>query len=335
MKCSAGVAVTAVLVLLASALTMLGPIAMVFAYHSMDFTSAAPNTQPLPPGFNPDSLRYFGYGACAFFLALGALGAASGVGLLRLWRWARYSVITFGGSLIVFGVMSVLFVLLIPLPGLEKDARIMTEVRAGLSFFYSLWIVVGLWFVLLFTRKKIAEQFRNANSVSIPSLRPVSITVIAWFMLFGSLSIPLCILMHYPAVLLGLIFTGTGASAVYIGYALIYLAIGIGLLRFKPVALWASVVFFAIGALNALILMLPGPKARYLQVMSRFAPSATGGPNPLLSSGAFFPFVMIVGAITVGIPLYFLLTRRKRFFEAAARVNSSSSQMPLPPGTLA
>jgi hypothetical protein len=325
MKCSAGVAVTAVLVLLGSALTMLGSIGMVFVYHSINFASAPP-TQQLPPGFTPDTMRYFGYGLCALFLALGSLGAATGIGLLQLWRWARYSIITFGAVLALVGLMSALVMLLITLPG--PDASLLLGMRIGFALFYGLWVALGIFFIVFFTRKKIVDQFKGgANVISAPPLRPVSITVIAWFMITSATVFPTCLVTHYPALLFGFVLTGVAATV--LSYGILYLVLGIGLLRYKIAALWGTVGILALGVLNGLILMLPGPKARYFELMRSFSPA---GQNPFLESVAFYPFMMGVGIVSVGIPLYFLLTRRNRF-EAASLVNSSSPQLPSPPAT--
>ena len=55
----------------------------------------------------------FAYGSAPGSVLYGALGIATGIGLLRAWRWARVSMLVFGSLIIAFGtIVGVGFVVL-------------------------------------------------------------------------------------------------------------------------------------------------------------------------------------------------------------------------------
>jgi hypothetical protein len=313
MKCSVGVAIAAVVVLLGSAFAFLGAFAMLYgAIGPMQDTTLDPGSAP--PGFTPERMRAVVIGMSIFMFALASLGTATGVGLIRLWRWARYSIITFGGILTAIGAVSLVFFLLVPmpLPGSQGNPGIATAVRVGLSLFYGAWVAFGLWFVLFFSRKKIADQFRGGAAETQP-LRPVSITVIGWLMILAVPGCAMGLAMHAPGIFLGVVLRGGSATAFYTGYAAIYAILGIGLLRLKPMAYWVTLGLHVIALVNVLTLLIPSVWQRYMNVIQLTFPAyMTQTPSviQIVALGS--------GLVTIGVTLYFLLTRQKRFLEACA-----------------
>jgi hypothetical protein len=92
----------------------------------------------------------------AFLLAQAALGIFTGVGLLRLRNWARISALVWAGITVPFALLIVFIMLLVPLPvppRPEAPAHLMLFLRFFLVLFYGIPLGVGIWWLILFTRK--------------------------------------------------------------------------------------------------------------------------------------------------------------------------------------
>jgi len=61
---------------------------------------------PGPASSLPPAMRYMMLGTQAFMMCLSAFGIATGVGLLYLRKWARISILTWGGLSVFFGVIA-------------------------------------------------------------------------------------------------------------------------------------------------------------------------------------------------------------------------------------
>lgn len=138
--------------------------------------------------------------------------------------------------------------------------------------------------------------------------RPLSITVIGLYMLFGAYSMLTNVFTHAPAFLLGLDFRGWKAAVFFLAMGTLDVVIGIGLLRLTPWSRVLAIYFFLFRALNTLLtLALPVSRARFEESVdvlraSRGRPPA---PWPVIWFGTVFYLCLV---------LWFLITRKEAFF---------------------
>jgi hypothetical protein len=156
-----------------------------------------------------------------------------------------------------------------------------------------------------------------------PSVRPLSITIIAWFLLVTCLFIPMNLFLHSPVILFVTILTGWRAVMFVLVVGLVNVYVGTALLRMHPAARLIGIGYFIFGLLNAgVFYFAPGGRARitklleFQQSMFPWMPSQANSPFQV----DIMPF-LIVGAI-VGlalslVPVYFLATAKPAFDKAA------------------
>jgi len=345
MKRSVGVTVIAVLSLVGSLLTLLMGILMAVALAVMPATP--PAEFPVPPMFLKAMLLV----VVLIYLMAAAWGIATSIGLLNLRNWARLSIIVFSVLLILMSGFSGLMLLSAPMfpnPS-EANPSVMAAVRILMGAFWAAQLGIGIWWLVFFNRAKVKQQFVPAGSplpppaseifaahppqISVPPItprrpqRPLSLTILAWFLLAACLFLPLNVALHSPAFVLTKIVTGRPAVLYYLAVMALHLYIGIGLLRLKPLARTVGVGYFTFAFINAAVFYLaPGARVRMQQLLdSQFTLfpwmrawqsqwQTQFNPMPSLIVGALF------GLALLAVPLYFLITRKQAFEKAASAV---------------
>lgn len=262
--------------------------------------------------------------------------------------------IVFSVLLILIGGFSGLLSLVVPIPSTPSNAvhsSLMANVRILMGVFWLTLMGIGIWWLVFFNRPKVKQQFVQFSQViggdSTPQIaypvqsaplnttaagvaeRPLSITILAWLLLVGSLFIPLNLVLRLPAILFTRLVTGWPAILFYVIYAAVQLCIGVGLLRLRPAARTAAISYFTFGLVNAAVFYFaPGGHSRALALMenqrSMFPwmrpfvnqPELHFDPTPLLVVGA------IAGLVLCTVPLYFLITRKLAFERSAADLES-------------
>jgi hypothetical protein len=347
MKRSAGVTVITILSLIGSALTF----AMGIVTLAVMVLAPAPHSNQFPG--SPIFLKTILVLGALVYLLPAVWGIVTGIGLWRLKSWARISIIVFAVLLSVTGGFAGLTSFFVPYPvepngGL--DPSVVTGIRIAMGLFWLTLLGIGIWWMIFFNRPKVKMQFvrptpqfadastlqtadplQNAAVGAIPGTaeRPLSITILAWLLLAGCVFMPLGIALHAPAVLFTKLLTGWSAASVFLVFSAIQLWIGIGLLRLKPAARMAAIIYFVFGAVNTAIFYLaPGSHTRLAALL---ATEQTMFPwmQPLQSQPQFLfdPAPMLViggvaGAVAATIPLYFLITRKAAYEKAAADLGS-------------
>ena len=349
MKRSVGVTVIAVLALLGSVLTLLmGILTAVFAV-----VAPLPTQRefPAPPVFFKVMLL-----AASLICVLPAVwGILTSIGLFRLKNWARISTIVFSVLLILMGISPLLGWLLssfMPFPTGTADPSVMTVVRVSMGVLGSGQVGIGIWWLVFFTRPRVKQQFvpvpETTAATQSPSVNPIeaqpvsvttagqnspkgpiSVTIIAWFLLISCPFAPINLVLHTPAILFTKVLEGWSADLYYVVVGFLILYIGVGLLRLEPVALKVAVGYFLFTLVNsAVFLLAPGARARMVALVER--QQATSPWMELWQGQSAFrfdltPFIVIgasVGTIFLVAQLYFLITRREAF-ETAARARQS------------
>jgi len=325
MQRSTGVTVIAILSLIGSTLTF--GIGIVLALVMTRGPLPRSNDFPGSPVF----FKIVLVGVVLMYLLPSGWGIASGIGLLRLKNWARVSMIVFSVLLIVMGVFSVL-PSLFPISSISNkpaDASAMAAVRVFMGVFSLALAGIGIWWLVFFTRPKVREQFLSApvvlsgepvTSVGMLRRRPLSITIIAWWLLAGCLFIPLNLWLHSPAILFTKVVTSRPAAATYyLVIGALHLYLGIGLLRLRPTARTAGIAYFVFGFVNAAVFYFaPGGHARmlaFLELLQSVYPWMRSWQNPALQA-QLAPYLIVgavVGLVSLLVPLYFLITRRQAF----------------------
>jgi hypothetical protein len=346
MRRSVGVSVIAVLSLLGSAFTLLMGVLMLFVF----FLAPPPRADTFPG--SPAFFKAIMIGAALVYMLPAGWGIASSIGLFKLKNWARISILIFSVLLIVmslFGGLTSLVMAFFPLPSNQDlDPSIMARVSIFMAVFWSGFLGVGIWWLVFFNRAKVKQQFVPAQpalaigpsiespypmpdapvtAATSPARRPLSLTILAWFMLVGCLFIPVRLLLHYPAVLLTRLVTGWPAAFFFIAVAALQLFIGIGLLRVKPAARTVAVAYYLFLFVNSAVFYLaPGARLRMLDLMQR-SQAMFPWMQPWPQQGAFpfdaTPFLILGacgGLIGLLVPLYSLITRKQAFEKAAAEL---------------
>jgi hypothetical protein len=175
------------------------------------------------PG-SPVTFKAFMAAASLVYLLPSIWGVATAIGLWRLKNWARISMIVFSVILIFMGAVSGLVMLVMPFPSAPPPApnpSVMAGIRIVMGGFWLTLLGIGIWWLVFFTRAKVAEQFARpsvaySEALSLQEIplingrvpgqtavsagkRPLSITIIAWLLLAGCVFIPMAMVFRVPA----------------------------------------------------------------------------------------------------------------------------------------
>jgi hypothetical protein len=249
-----------------------------------------------------------------FFVLCAAIGIATSLGLFRLRRWARISLLLFAGLLTLVGLCTPILLLTIQLPQVAgQDPMIPTFVKTAMAAFYLFLAAIGVWWLVFFNLPAIKAQFADGGATASTSARPLSITCVAGMLIFGALCLPFSLLMQFPAVMFGRLVMGWPATLWYIALAGVGLYVGVGLLRLDPRCRRLAIYSVAFGALNTVpFYLFPGSAERMAEMVQHlpagFRPPANQ-PLPLPNHWVSVVFMLA----SVGLQLYFLVTRRAAF----------------------
>jgi len=268
---------------------------------------------PRDAGMPPVALKVMGAAMGAVSAGLGVWGIWTAVGIFRRRGWARISILVFAALLVFMGAGALLAVLVMPFPvtpGVSVSARAMENVRWGIAGFYGAVGLIGVWWLILFNRGATKEYFAGREPES-ESARPLSVSIIGWYLVIGGAGSVLGAAVPVPAVLFGLLFTGWLKLAVCAAYIAVGIYLGIGLLRLREQArLWSIVYFCALAANTVVSLARPGIMQQMQRAMPAFFPAAA---MPQLERMWVYG---LIGAAACAVPIWFLVRRRAAFRHA-------------------
>ncbi|MGH9415010.1 MAG: hypothetical protein ACRD01_00115 [Terriglobales bacterium] len=252
-------------------------------------------------------------GMAAVYLLPAAWGILTGIALLRMRLWALASTLVFGifllGGGAGLGVVAVR-------PELPAPAEMAAAVRAFLLVTALCVGLLGLWWVVYCSRRRVRAQFLGRGGWE---RRPFSISLLGWAAVIGGCCCPLAMLAPHPAAtFLGWSVAAGTARVVYGVLAVIEFAVGLGLLRLRPWARGTGLALFALWILNSIVLWV-FPKA------IQHTLDAAVASNPAAAAAANVPDMLfgimllstVGGAVTGLFCLYFLWTRRPAFYPPA------------------
>jgi hypothetical protein len=323
MNRSVGVTVTAVVVLFGSGLTLLAGVMMLFASSS---------DLPIPEN-QVHFLKYFMVFLALVLFAAAAWGIASGTGLMRLREWSRISMLVFSALLLFVCIPGLLMFLFMPFPPLgtapspELTKEMLAATRIFMVVLYGILAALGGWWIYFFNKRSTKDQFLKVRipglegmpgaEVISPYARPLSITLIAWWLLISGFIGVLGLSVNPPVFFLGYFFKGTYASMLMLALALVQSLIGFGLLKLRPWGRTLAIYYFQFLIFNSLTMVLiPGTQARFEQAMSEMLSDMQGTlgtpPSPM--------HVPIWFGVLFAVPLLSLLlwivVSRKDVFQA-------------------
>jgi hypothetical protein len=192
----------------------------------------------------------------------------------------------------------------------------MAAVHIVMAAFYFFLITIAVWWIYLFNKASVKQQFLGGFPAAGLPRRPLSITLVACFLLISGVKSLVLMPLRMPASLLGFILTGWEASLFYLFYAAVQLWLGLGLLKLKPWSRTLAVYVFLFNIANALLfVLLPGRIERVVAISMSHVPPAMRAQAA--SRVAFSKLRMQAGfgtsVILNAIAIWFLITRRKAF----------------------
>ena len=322
MKRAGGVVASGVVSIIGSLLAILIGLGLILATIAMRAT-------PLPAGAAapPINVGTVLVVEAGFMFGFGVIGIVSAIGLLKLKNWARISFLVFAGLLGAFSIMGMLgtFVASILAPQM-----ILPEQQQPPAGFFTAFIVVSTiiwlalagpsaWWLYYFTRRSVKEQFLTGAQIDQARRGPLSVTIIAWLLTVGACLGSLVLFMPYPVFMFGMAFTGWTARLVIALFNVSGLLAGVGMLRWRAQAHTLALCIYGCGLLSTILtLILPGSTARLQATMQVNYPQNMAVP---VFTSSFVWMLMLFSVIAVGVPLWFLITRRQAFLQACSVSN--------------
>jgi hypothetical protein len=277
-------------------------------------------------------------------------GIWTAVGLIRLRRWARYSVLAIGFlDFVICGLASaglliarksVIFTALAASrpPGSAFTPGIALLVSA---VFYSLIALVGVWWMVYFSLGPVRRAFvpvpvdfgAGVGSTLQPppyatGVRGASpygiwrgvVIAFACILLLGVPSLILMATLHIPVFIFGAILRGGAAATLLLAFAAIQLLIGVGLLRRSPAAYWTALGWQVYSLSSTLLLLIPAYTARLMVYLNTFSSRFTFGvAQPATQMLPLQRFMMVMGGImgVAGVLFFsYALIRCRRYYLA-------------------
>lgn len=308
MKSSIGVTICAVVVLIGSALALVGTAGAAFMLLG-PLRGQLLDPANLPPGADINMMRGAMLSGFVMGGAFGAFGVATGIGLIRLWKWARYAAIVMGVLVIVLSVLPAVYFAFgsIPPPSSSPDGTVPAGFRMLLVGFYLIWAALAGIFVYMMMRKSTVAQFNGDAVASAPRKRPLSVTIIAWLMIAsGVMSLPMFAWASLPAIFVGIVMTGIAAKIFYVTYMAAFVAIGVGLIRNTRATILPAVFIHSFAFVNSLSLLIPPVRSTYRAAMMPISPAFGGDPT----RGAEL-FGVLFGVAYAAVMILFLLRARR------------------------
>jgi len=152
-----------------------------------------------------------------------------------------------------------------------------------------------------------------------PYTRPLSITLIAWYLLISAFVGVLGLSVNPPVFFLGNFFRGTIASLLMLALALVQSLIGFGLLKLRPWGRTLAIYYFQFLIFNSLTtVLIPGTQARFEQAMNDMLQDMQGVSGTAAPAMHFPIWYGVVFAVPLlGLLLWIVVSRKEVFQDDA------------------
>jgi len=196
-------------------------------------------------GLAPTSaVRSILYLTWAFFLVCAGFLVVCGFCVIRLRNWARLSLLVMAGGGLLFGAVGLGFTVLTIYSTPDDPVVSKPLLLSVLAFIYGLPVLAAVWWLVLFTRRPVVEQFRAASAAMRAAGRashpiepdcPLAVRAVGWYLASFVLFLPFLPFLpsRLPALYFGHFFRGPSAIlAHFLSFSLCAVP-GIGLLLRK------------------------------------------------------------------------------------------------------
>jgi hypothetical protein len=255
-------------------------------------------------------------------------GLVTGIGILRLQNWARISTLIFS---VLVAANAILFIpvfwfVSFEIPGIDASSSF--SIRMTMGVFVGVLVGNMLWWLVLFSRKSVAEQFLGTR---LQFEMPVGITVIAsLFIIFALISLAFILTTQSPwdtpTPFFLIAITGV-AARIYYGFDLLTSCLaGVGLLWNKVWGFWLAVALdcFSILKLGVFLFFFPVGSERWQKFIG--LPLASSPHGIFAGSDVFtLHWFYVLGLIEQALFVLVLLAGKNRYFAVAAQQKTPHS----------
>ncbi|HXR32178.1 MAG TPA: hypothetical protein VN830_00610 [Verrucomicrobiae bacterium] len=316
----------------------------------------------------PEAVRAMTSIMWLFLLALNIFGIFVGANIFRRRNWARISILIWGGLMAFFSAITMVATFFImnnlpsTLPNAAETATFMAVFKWVMALFYTIPLGVGIWWLILFTRKPVVDEFnplcarlhpgKTLDSSGFPQepppppsyvpggpACPLPLLIIAGLDIFSGVSMLTLLIVPYsfisalPIFLFGHAFHGGFALVFFVLLGIVYAVCGVGIIKLKPWALdpliWCKALFFLSGVVTFLNPhFMPMMKEAILKMVPKIPdlPANAQIPANLFPfSDTYFKAMMVFGFAFGAAMLALLIVYRKRYLEAARTKNAAAS----------
>jgi MFS family permease len=302
---SVGVTIVGILILVLSSLMLMGAVLDGVFMLSVPMTT----TQTIPNAPPPEQMRAMSILDIGFFGLMAAFGVAIGVGILRLWSWARYTAIVIGFLVTGICVFSAVIFFIIPLP---ETPGLAGGFRIGMALFNLFWAVLYAVVSIYLLRASVGGQFRQAGLAQNPAVeresKPLAVLTVAGLAFFGLLCMPFFVFMDYPVLLFGTELTGGKGKMAIVIWMLLLGMTAVALVRRVKNALWAAVGLHGVGTVSELMCFRDGVLEHYFQELPKY-----GGYGPQMPADVM-RLAMAMGILAGLVPIALLLIGKTKYF---------------------
>ena len=201
--------------------------------------SAVTKAAALPPW-----MPIFMYVLAGFFAVLAAWGIITSIGLFRMYRWARYSVLVIGGCLAVFCLPAMFFSLVLifiplPMPATVDPSQLntvhsFTKIILGVvAAIYGIVGGLGVFWLVYFNLKKVRAAFAGVTNTFVPGPRPLLISMIAVLEMIGVVTMAVLMFLPFGTTFLIWILQGWQKIAFALVYGALFAGAAYGLWHLK------------------------------------------------------------------------------------------------------
>jgi len=321
-RASASVVAAGIVAILGGAFAALSLVASFFVISNI-------GSSPYPPSLSP-AMRPVLYATWTFFLVCAIFVIVAGLQVIRLRNWARFALLGVAGCALFFGTvgLGVIFVTIYFTPADPAVSKLL--LACILAFIYGLPILVAIWWLILFTRRSVADQFhaaaaakREITPASTSLLNnpecPLAIRIVGWYLASFFLFLPVLPFLpsRLPAFYFGHVFRGPAANALHLLSFAILAIPGLGLLLLKRWSYPLTVATQLLFCLNCLVIAFSSSfESNMRAALNEIGLPASLPPFADASLHQIRYLVLLSLILPVAI-LILLLIYRRTFFAAA------------------
>jgi hypothetical protein len=334
-------------------------IAIIVELSMLAVSRIAPTAEGVP---FPEAVRAMTSIVWLFFLAVAIFAIFVGANILRRRNWARISILIWAGLMTFFSAITMVATFFVlnslpsSLPNATETASFMAVFKWVLALFYAIPLGVGIWWLILFTRGAVVDDFNLLSARLHPGKTldasgfpqeppaapscvpggpacPLPLLIIAGLDIFSAVSmltllvIPYSFISAIPLFLFGHPFHGGLALVFLVLLGIVYAVCGVGIIKLKPWALdpliWCQALFFLSGIVTFLN---PQFMSTMKEAIAKTMPTNPEIPVNLFPfSDTYFKSMMVFGFVFAAAMLAVLIVYRKRYLEAARAKNPAAS----------